>query len=1252
MSQAPIPARGTRIQQPKLDPSCRLLETPRVRLRFDHQQRGWPGFIGSLGLALMLPAGEALGDVTVGFRRLDSGAAGLLITNSVPSARYLTNQIYLNGSGLALGDLNGDGRADVFVAGAAGAGRLYLNQGGWKFREASTNAFPRLPANLDTTGTLLADFNGDAHLDLVLNTVAQGTWVLLNDGQGAFQTRQPLNQGRAGMSAAAADLDGDGDLDLYVANYRPVTMRDEPNGKFGIKQDGARQYIVTYNGRPTTAPDLAGRFYLTPTGVKENGEPDLLLLNDGQGNFTAVSWTEGAFLDEDGKPIAALPHDWGLSVLLRDLNGDGKPDIYVCNDFESPDRCWLNETPPGGPLRFRALGVIAQRNSSAFSMGVDAADINRDGHDDLFVLDMLSRDHRLRNIQVDALPTSHHEPGLWRDRPQMARNTLFLGRGDGTFAEIGRLAGLAASEWAWTPIFLDVDLDGFEDLLVSNGHEMDMMDADASMQAEAAKAKRVLNSRELLDLRRLFRRFSAPKAAFRNLGNLAFADVSKDWGFDQRTVTHGLALADLDGDGDLDAVANNLNDQPALYENLVTAPRLAVRLKGRPPNSHGIGARITVRGGSVPEQSQVVMSGGRYLSGDDAIRSFAAGPAKTLAVEVKWPDGQFTRLEGVAPNQTLVVEVASGPALQAGVAATPKPWFEDVSGRLNHTHVETPFDNFARQPLLTRNLGEAGPGISWADLNDDGHDDLLVGTGAGGTIAAFTGDGTGKFLQLTNAPLARPSARDTGTLLVQAGTILAGLSNYEDGQTNGGPLRLIDLARNASGETLPGQAFAVGPLASADVDGDGALEIFLGGRAVAGRYPEPATSLLVKAVGGRFTVVQRFENLGLVNGAVFTDVDGDGDGDLVLAADWSPLRVFHNDGGRFTEITEAAGLAGTTGWWNSVAVADFDEDGRPDLIAGNWGWNSFPVPRAPLDLREPASANRRRIRWGDLDSNGVTDLIESYFDAAGRELPYRKYDQAAAAMPFIREKFTTRGDYGAATLAEIYGDKLNGLPVREAATFGTTVFLNRGGRFEPRTLPAEAQFAPTYGIAVADFDGDGHDDAFLAQNFFAVSPDESRQDGGRGLLLRGDGKGNLTPMTGQESGLLIYGEGRGAAVADFDRDGRTDLAVGQNANQTRLFRNTTGRPGLRVRLKGQPDNPAGIGATLRLFAGEQGGAARELHAGSGYWSVDSSTVVLTHAQPATRLVVRWPSGSSQTNALPSGVRSVLVKVDGTMDVMP
>ncbi|MFM8358221.1 MAG: CRTAC1 family protein, partial [Verrucomicrobiota bacterium] len=384
------------------------------------------------------------------------------------------------------------------------------------------------------------------------------------------------------------------------------------------------------------------------------GEPDVLLLNDGRGGWTPVAWSDGTFRDEGDQPLTGPFYDWGLSVMIRDFTGDGRPDLYVCNDFESPDRFWVNATPPGGPLRFRLIPTLALRNTSAFSMGVDAADLDRDGQVDFLVLDMLSRDHRLRNLQVAGLPPSYAVPGVYDDRPQFSHNTLFRGRGDGTFAEIGRLAGVSASEWSWTPVFLDVDLDGLEDLLISNGHEMDMMDIDVSDRADALKAGKRLSPREQLEMRRMFRRFNPPNVAFRNEGDFRFREVTAGWGFGVAEVANGMAAADLDGDGDLDLAANNLNAAPTLYRNEATAPRVGVRLRGPGANTRGLGARLRVTGGPRP-QSQEMVGGGRYLSGDEALRVFAAGAADELSVEVTWPDGRRTLAGGVRPGTVVTV---------------------------------------------------------------------------------------------------------------------------------------------------------------------------------------------------------------------------------------------------------------------------------------------------------------------------------------------------------------------------------------------------------------------------------------------------------------------------------------------------------------------------------------------------------------------------------------------------------------------
>jgi len=1170
-----------------------------------------------------------------GFTRVDPIAAGMSFTNRIAPERYLGHQIPLNGSGLALGDVDGDGKPDVLFGGLGGTAELFRNLGDWHFSSMTTDAGLDW-AGADVTGVALVDLDGDGFLDVVANSIGRGTLLWSNDGRGHFTRRAVLNPGRAGMSLAIADLDGDGDLDLYLTNYRGVTVRDEPGGRFSIKDDGQGPRVAQYNGRPTTEEDLQGRFTMGARGVRENGEPDRLYLNQGDWKFREVAWTDGTFRDEDGQPLNGPFYDWGLSVMARDFTGDGLPDLYVCNDFESPDRFWINRTVPGGPLRLQAVPILALRHTSAFSMGIDAADVDRDGHTDFLVLDMLSREHRMRNLQVAGLPPSMAMVGIFDDRPQFSHNTLFRARGDGTFAEVGRLAGVSASEWSWTPVFLDVDLDGYEDLLISNGHEMDMMDVDVSDEAERLKAQKRLSPREQLELRRKFRRLNTPNVAFRNRGQLQFEDVSHRWNFDAEEVGIGMAASDLDGDGDADLVVNNLNAAPTLYRNEATAARLPVRLRGTGANTRGIGARIRVSGGPVV-QTQEMIAGGRYLSSDDPMRVFAAGTAQKLEVEVTWRSGARTTVADAIPGRVLEVREADARPTPAPPAPA-APWFVDASDRVGFGHGENAFDDAARQPLIPRNGSQAGPGITWTDLDGNGTDDLVVGAGQGALLGVFKGDGKGGFQRWFEAPFNRPAGRDLSTILPFPPALLAGSSNYEDGLTNGGAIRIFDLARKVSGEAVLNQGITAGPLAAADADGDGTMEVFIGGRAVPGEYPRASDSLMVRSVGGRLSPIQRFNQLGIVNDALFADLDGDGRAELVLACEWGPIRVLSLQEGRWTERTTTLGLAEQTGWWNSVATGDFDGDGRVDLLAGNWGRNVF--------FGSTPNQFPLRCHFGDFDGAGGSDLVESYVGPDGTELPVRKYPSVSQAMPAIKDRFPTHGAYGTATLAALYGEVLRTNPVVSVRDLSSRVFLNRGTRFESRPLPMEAQVSPVFGIAVADFDGDGIDDAFLGQNFFPVHSEVARQDAGVGVLLRGDGTGGFAALPPTASGLAVYGEARGAAVADFDSDGRTDLAVAQNGSALRLFRNQGARPGLRVSLDGGPSNPSGAGAQVRLWAGDKPGPVRVLHLGVGYWSCPSPVVIPGCPGIPTQVEVRWPGGRTTRAELPAEARWVRIKSDG------
>lgn len=1177
-----------------------------------------------------------------GFNLLGSGLTGLRFTNVLDNRISITNRNLLSGSGVALGDVDGDGRCDVYLCALTGGNRLYRNLGAWKFEDITASSGTECPGQF-STGATFADVDGDGDLDLFVNSFGGGTRLFLNDGAGRFKegTEAAGLASRSGAtSLTLADFDMDGDLDVYVCHFRPQTILDQPGSVFRTEQRNGQMVVAFVNGRPTTEPDLADRFVVARNGeILELGEVDGFFRNDGHGHFARVLFTDGTFLDEEGRPLSEAPHDWGLAAQFRDIDQDGKPDLYVCNDLFTPDRIWMNQ----GKGVFRALSTRALRSNSTFSMGVDFADINRDGFVDLFTVDMLSRHHRNRMTQVAAEMKRQPPAGVIDYRMQHPRNTLHVNRGDNTFAETAFFSGLEASEWSWGPAFMDVDLDGYEDLLIPNGQLRDFQNGDIAQALESLKSGKGFSfdqARQMLDR---FPGLFTPNVAFRNRGDLTFEEVGERWGFATPVISQGMAMADLDNDGDMDVVVNNLGSEAGVYQNRGGQSRVAVRLRSTSANRFGIGARLYLRGGAVAEQYQEVLCGGRYLSGDEAMRVFAAGDdTHEMSLTVVWPSGKKSVVSGVRGNRLYEVfeteagELDSHP-LTSKTIAPENTLFADVSALLNGGHVDEPFDDFASQPLLSRKLSQWGPGLLWADLNDDGWDDLVMGSGRGGLPGVFYSDKGKGFTAFKDAPVNRPVGRDLTGLVAFNGAVLAGSSNWEDGQTNGGAARLYDFRRKASGEIVLGVESSTGPLSAADIDNDGDLDLFVGGRAISGKYPQPGISKLLRNDGGRFVLVQRFEDMGMVNGATFGDLDGDGDPDLVVACDWGPLKVYYNERGHFVE--KDVGLASWKGWWNGVTLGDFDEDGRLDIVASNWGLN-HPNPATPSQIRH--------LYYGDLRGTGHYDLIESRWDAEMRaEVPDRGLRLLGASLPFVRETVSSFAEYGNATLKTLLGERLSDMKQVEANWMESTLFLNRGDRFVQQALPREAQWSPAFGIGAADLDGDGHEDLVLAQNFFAVASDGWRQDAGRGLVLLGDGHGGFKPLL--QSGLTVYGEGRGLALCDFDADGRWDMAVGQNSATLKLYRNQTAIPGIRLRFQGAVGNVSMIGTKFRTQAQGRWGAVRELHAGQGYGSQDSPTQILSCSPRPTVLAVS-PPGSTRwvTNQIPAGIKELTVTASGSL----
>ncbi len=1185
-----------------------------------------------------------------GFTLLPPAQTGIESVNSLTQEQMAANRFLLNGSGVAVGDIDGDGLADLYFARLDGANILYKNLGNWKFKDITKEAGVAC-ANQFSSGAAFADIDGDGDLDLLVTAMGGPNACFLNDGKGKFTDiteESGIVSSLGATTMALADIDGDGDLDLYVANYKTKTVQDLYPPQALVIDSTVQKIGATYVVRPEFQQHYSVQVRGNRLERFEFAEPDALYLNDGKGRFIK-SDPEKIFFEESGAP-APPETDWGLTARFQDVDDDGDPDLYVCNDYESPDRLWLND----GTGRFYAAPKLAMRNQSASSMGVDFADIDRDGHADFFLAEMLSREHQRRKTQMGPMSPTPIAIGQIDNQPQYMRNTLFRNRGDGTYAEIAQYSGVQASEWSWSPLFLDVDLDGYEDLLVVTGHFYDAMDSDTQL-----KLKTIDNAfyNQLQSEIFAYPRLETPNFIFRNQGDLTFKDVSKAWGFDTSDIGHGMASGDFDNDGDLDVVINRLDVPAAVYRNEALAPRLAVRLAGLAPNTQGIGAKIKVLGGPVA-QSKEVISGGSYVSASDPMHTFAArkgleagNAGDDLTIEVTWRNGKRSVVQNAKPNRLYEIDEsgAQTPVSTNHVAErAPKPFFEDVSHLLNHAHHEDPYDDFARQPLLPNRLSQLGPGVAWHDLDGDGRDELIIASGKGGELAIYSAvrNGNGGFKR--DARFILRAKQDQTTVLGWtkkngAAALLLGYSNFEDGTPGNAGAQSYDFKTGQSLQNISGGMASTGPMTLADYDNDGDLDLFIGGRTIPGRYPQPASSRLYRNENDSFILDEansaRLENIGLVSGAVFSDVDGDGDPDLILAVEWGPITVWRNTNGTFADATVELGLAEYRGWWNGVTTGDLDEDGRLDLIATNWGLNSKYHASAEHPLQ---------IYYSDFDNNGTLDIVETHFDSARQELvPERGLSCMSSAIPYIRQRLPTYNEFGGAGVQDILGHRLTQANEVKANTLAHAVFFNTGDGFNPVELPAEAQLTPAFYAGVADFDGDGHDDVFLSQNFFSAQIETHRCDAGRGLWLKGDGKGNLQAIPGQVSGVKVYGEQRGAALGDYDGDGRVDLVVTQNGAATKLYHNVGAQPGLRVRLAGPKENPFGAGATVRLVYENGFGPAREIHSGSGYWSQDAMAQILGRREPPKGIWVRWPGGHISSLDVPEGTREVTINFDGT-----
>lgn len=1182
-------------------------------------ERTWTPFEGYEVRPLASPIGEG-----TGFTEVSNSIA---FNNAISTSAFVTNRHVVNGSGVATGDVDGDGLPDVFLAGMEHGSTLHRNQGDWQFEDVTRRANLGL-VNPRATGAAFVDVDADGDLDLFVTSLGSGVQLFLNDGTGQFTdytAQANLPQSGGATSVALADMDKDGDLDIYAGFYKEATVKDiwPPNeitfervvkqvaDSFAVNDYWADDYKLIRQGDRLMRVELA--------------EPDRVFFNDGTGYFTEVPFTEGLFLDEGGHPLTETPRDWTLAVRFQDLNGDGYQDLYVCNDFESPDHFWLGSAEG----TFRAVSTLALRKTSQSTMSVAAADVDADGDVDMFLADMLSPDYIRRQKQHFVIPPEVVIMGDIHARPQEMQNMLLLNRSDMTYSEIARMSGVAATGWTWSSAFIDVDLDGLQDLLLTTGHAYDAMDADAQIAAGSSRRpwREVLLDFPDLDL---------PNIAFRNLGDARFEWVEEGWGLGVTAdVAHGMAFADLDEDGDQDVIINRLDAPVGVFRNNAEGERILVRLRGNAPNPQGIGAVVQVTSDSLPPQQQEILAGGQYLSSSDASLTFAYAPG--AQIEVNWAGGGRSIIEEVVPDSEYRIFQTQIEATEPSVAQATETMFTALNIGLEHQ--ETSYADFDRQPLLPHKLSQRGPSLAVTDVGGSGFEDLVLGGGKGEPLRFILNNG-GQFKVIRS--FGEPSSGDHGGIVIvpDSHIVLAGISNYERTPRDAAEFSKISrVSMQDGGETS--NTFgpeSPGPLALGDFTGDGRLELFVGGHFMPGQYPVNVSSAIYRREDGMLvrddTLSAPFERLGLVSGATAADLNGDGTTDLALATMWGPVHVFHNRGaGRLVRMTRALGLAEHTGWWNGVAPADFDGDGRMDLVATNWGQNHPYAQDVPL-----------RAYYGDLDNNGSLDILELQhvpeLDAFGL---VRNFRTLTHALPTLRQHIRTYEEFATRSAMDIFGPVLREADYHEVTEWRTMVFLNRVSHYEAVPLADEAQWSPAFAPVPGDFNGDGRTDLFLSQNFFAVPSGSPRLDSGLGLLLLADESHKLVPQPARVSGIYIYGSQRAAVSADFDRDGRLDLAVAQNAGSVVHLQNRTATQGLRVTLRVPGWNRAAVGGNLRAeYRDGSLGPSVPIVAGSGYWSQSSVETILAPRDAIVNVHVNWPDGTSTSTAVQTGTQSILI----------
>ena len=1071
------------------------------------------------------------------FKKLSADDTGINFNNKLffsDSISVLEFEYMFNGGGVALIDINNDSLQDIFFTGNMVSSRLFLNKGNLQFEDITKSA------GVETTGwcngVAVVDINQDGYKDFYITKAGHyktpqeqmHNLFFINNGNNTFTesaAKMGLDETGYDIHAAFFDYDKDGNLDIFLL----------------------RNAIVKSNRNTSRAKSVRG----------EAKSTDKLFRNNGNMTFTDVSREAGITIE-----------GFGLGVNICDINNDNWPDIYVSNDFLSNDLLWINNQD--GTFTNKAGEYL--RHQTYNGMGSDVADFNNDGLPDIVVVDMLPPDNKRWKLTMKGNSYDEFQESIaYGYEPQYVRNTLQLNNGDGSFSEIGMLAGIHATEWSWAPLFADFDNDGWKDLFISNGFRQDINNLDFANYGFNIYGKKENKNRspeairkERLEQLRKLPGINVHNYLFKNEKNLKFADQSESWGMADKDYSNGTAYGDLDNDGDLDLVINILDAPSLVYENRSNELNpsnsfLRFSFNGPAGNRDGIGVKVWIWQNGKMQFNYFSPYRG-YLSTVEHGVQFGVDNATIDSAKVLWPDGKSETLKSIKPRQWITLDNKNADDTLNNLAHENSALLTRLqSTGITFRHKEDYFVDFKLQPLLPHMHSRLGPGIAVGDINNDGKEDLFVGNGAGSSGSFYMQQAKGNFIQ---KPIGDTSMTDDmGVLLFDADNdsdndlyiASGGASNArKDNPLYQHRLFLNDGSGNfqLSSDALPSVITPASGVKAADFDRDGDLDLFVCGRNSVGEYPLSPQSFLLQndskngqcsfsnvtsSIGGVLS------NAGMLSDALWTDFDNDGWIDLIAVGEFTAIRFFKNNKGRFVDVSEATGLTATKGWWNSIAGGDFDRDGDIDYLIGNLGLNG--PYKATKD--EPVC-----IYAADYDKNGRLDPIMCHF-IDGREYMVHSRHDIIQQILGMRARFLTFDKYASATFPEaMTKDEIASAYVVKAETFESSYIENLGkGKFAIRPLPLEAQFSPLYGMTVTDIDGDGLLDVVGVGNSFSTEVQTGRYDAQGSIILKSDGKANFIP---QRSILNIPGDNKSVVLLN-QANGSSALVIGSNSDSLRLF---------------------------------------------------------------------------------------------------